>query len=857
MTIKRVIRAILLTVIWLGLVYPPSPAAGAEPVKIGVLAFRPKPQSLEQWQSLADVLKQAIPERDFVVEALTYPELDQAIAARQVDFVLTNPGHYILLKRRNGFSSPLATLAVNENGRPTKVFGGVIFSRAGEGMVNGLHDIKGRTVAAVSTESLGGYQMQAYELSQAGIRMPREVKLLTTDMPHDRVVEAVLANRAEVGFVRSGVLENMAREGKLDLKQLKILNPRTHPGFPLLVSTPLYPEWPFAAMPQADEALARHVAAALFMVADNPTATRAMGICGFVVPADYSPVEEVLRELHLPPFDVPPHVTLQDIWAHYRWQIVAGAMAAGLIVFLGASLLVANRLLVAKQRLLLQHQGELQGNEEKFRTVADYTLGWEYWQGPRQEIYYMSPSCEVITGYSRAEFAADPDLLKRVVHPDDRQKTEGHRHDIGNQEDGALDFRIVRRDGGIRWIEHICHPVWNSEGIFKGRRISNRDITARKQAEEARNELSAIVERSLNEIYLFDSETLRFRHANLGALRNLHYTLAELKQLTALAIKPEFTETSFRAMVQPLLTEERDVLVYETVHRRADGSRYPVEVHLQLMGAGQQRTFLAVIFDISERRHLEAEKAKFEAKYHHLQKTESLGRMAGAIAHNYNNLLSVVIGNLEIGLDDLPPGTRPFKSVTEAMKAARRAAEVSSLMLTYLGQTFAKREPLDLSEVCRRGLPLLRAAMPTEVEMTIDLPTPGPLVRGNAQEIQQILTNLATNGWEALGTEGGIIQLAVKTVPGADIPASPRWPLDWQAQPGSLYACLEVTDSGGGITTEAIEKIFDPFFTTKFTGRGLGLPVVLGIVRAYQGAVTVESHAKRGSVFRVFFPVTA
>ena len=363
-------------------------------------------------------------------------------------------------------------------------------------------------------------------------------------------------------------------------------------------------------MPGIDGNLARHVAGALFMLGDNETATHAMGIYGFAIPDNYNSVEEVLRELHLPPFNVVPHFTMHDVWSHYRWQIVGGLLTCGVILCLGVSLLFTNRKLTAKQVLLEQQQYQLQESEEKFRTVADQTLGWEYWQGPQNEMLYMSPSCEVITGYSRAEFIADPDLLVRVIHQDDRNQTDGHRHDISNLEDGVLDFRIVRRDGGIRWIEHICHPVWSNDAVFKGRRISNRDITERKQAEEARMQLSAIVEKSLNEIYLFDAETLRITHANLGALQNLRYTLDEIKKLTALDIKPEFTETTFRAMVQPLLSGQRDLLPFETVHRRSDGSLYPVEVHMQLMEVGQQRIFLAVLFDISERKLMEAEREK-------------------------------------------------------------------------------------------------------------------------------------------------------------------------------------------------------------------------------------------------------
>ncbi|MDH5298967.1 MAG: PAS domain S-box protein [Desulfobulbaceae bacterium] len=979
MRVKLFIPVLILLAFLACVAHPPILASGAEPVKIGVLSFRPKPQTLAQWQPLAVALKQALPKYDFVVEALTYPELNQAVAARQLDFVLTNSGHYVMLARRSGLSSPLATLSVNANGLAITVFGGVIFSRAGQANINTLHDIKGKSIAAIDAESLGGYQMQAYELSRVGIRMAQDVKLIPTGMPHDKAVETVLAGHADVGFVRSGVLEGMEREGKLDIKQLKILNRQNLPDFPFQLSTRLYPEWPFASLPHIDENLARHIAAALFVLEDNTAATRAMGIHGFTVPADYTPVEELLRELRMPPFDVAPPFTLQDIWTRYRWQLMGSLFVVGVILFLGVSLLLTHRRLAAKHHFMLLQQQKLQESEEKFRTVADHTLGWEYWEGPQHEMIYMNPSCEGITGYSRAEFMAAPDLLMRVIHPDDRQQSEVHRHDISNQEDGMLDFRIVRRDGGIRWIEHICHPVWSNDGVFNGRRISNRDITERKQAEkrlresekkyrllfdsagdaifihdeeggmlevnqraveqygynhaelmaltidrvdspteshyapqriarlmeqghltfetvhqrkdgspiqtevnarrliwngkpammsicrditerkqadEARRQLSEIIERSLNEIYLFDWETLQFKHANQGALKNLHYTLEELKALTAVAINPQFTETSFRTMIQPLLADEQETLVYETVHRRADGTLYPVEVHLQLVGTGEQRTFLAVIFDITERNKLEAEKAKLEFQYHQLQKNESLGRMAGAIAHNFNNMLGAVIGNLEIGMDALPPDSQPSKCMTQAMKAARRAAEVSGLMLTYLGQTPGKKELLDLSEACRRCLPMLRDAMPKEVNFEVDLPSPGPTIKANALQIQQVLTNLATNAWEALAEGLGAIHLVVKTVSPADIPATHRFPLEWQPQ-DDLYACLEVTDTGSGIAEKVIDTLFDPFFTTKFTGRGLGLPVVLGIVGAHHGAITVESEAERGSVFQVFFPISS
>ncbi len=229
--------------------------------------------------------------------------------------------------------------------------------------------------------------------------------------------------------------------------------------------------------------------------------------------------------------------------------------------------------------------------------------------------------------------------------------------------------------------------------------------------------------------------------------------------------------------------------------------------------------------------------------------------MAGAIAHHFNNQLGVVIGNLEMVIDDLPQGAEPVKGLSIAMQAAGRAAEMSGLMLTYLGQSSDEREPLDFSEVCLRNQPILRATMPRAVVLETDFPTPGPVISANANQIQLILTNLVTNAGESIGEDRGFIHLNVKTVSPGDIPASHLFPIGWQSQ-DNAFACLEVADSGCGIEDKDIERLFDPFFSSKFVGRGMGLPVVLGIVRAHGGAITVESEPGRGSTFRVFFPIS-
>ncbi|MCX6983280.1 MAG: ATP-binding protein, partial [Lentisphaerae bacterium] len=156
----------------------------------------------------------------------------------------------------------------------------------------------------------------------------------------------------------------------------------------------------------------------------------------------------------------------------------------------------------------------------------------------------------------------------------------------------------------------------------------------------------------------------------------------------------------------------------------------------------------------------------------------------------------------------------------------------------------------------RMRLPVLQGEKPENVDMEADLPSPGPCISADAKQIKQILNNLVINAWESIGDGTGTIHLSVRTVSSADIPKSHRFPLKWQSRE-QLYACLEVKDSGCGIREEDMDKVFDPFFSTKFTGRGLGLSVVLGYVRINGAVITTENGTGGGSVFSVFFPLSA
>ena len=462
-------------------------------------------------------------------------------------------------------------------------------------------------------------------------------------------------------------------------------------------------------------------------------------------------------------------------------------------------------------------------------------------------------------GFDTASFYASREEYERVGSAGYEQLAKGEIY--------SAEVEVKRKDASVFWASIVgkCVDIQNpAEGSI----WTLYDTTERKHILEAL-QASEIRQHSIltamSEGVVVQAADGTITDCNLNAEMILGLNRNEIMGLTSVDSRWQAMcadGSAFPGEDHPAMVSLRtgrachDVLM--ALHL-PDGSSKWININAEpMIRQGETRPYAVVtsFADITERKRVEEAKEKLELQNQQLQKSESLGRMAGAIAHHFNNQLQVVMMNLQMAIDELPKNVGPVANLAEAMLSARKAAKVSIQMLTYLGQTTAKGEPLDLSDACQRHLPMLRAVMPQNVVLETDLPSPGPAINANTNQIQQILTNLLTNACEAMGEAPGVIRLTVKTVPSADIPAVNRFPIDFHLQ-GVAYACLKMGDSACGIDAENIDKLFDPFFSTKFTGRGLGLSVVLGIVRAHEGCVTVESQPGKGSVFSVFLPLSA
>ncbi len=233
------------------------------------------------------------------------------------------------------------------------------------------------------------------------------------------------------------------------------------------------------------------------------------------------------------------------------------------------------------------------------------------------------------------------------------------------------------------------------------------------------------------------------------------------------------------------------------------------------------RRFAVVFSDITERKWAEAEQADIEIQTRQLKKDESLVRMAGAVAHHFNNHLQAISGSIELAMDHLSPGAEriAYTCLTDAMGATRRAAAVSRQMQAYLGETAGRKTPIDLSEVCRQNIAPLQRDMPGVLEA--DFVGPGPVIHANASQIREVLINLITNAWEAIGHKDGAIRMSVSQRSAAEITSRYHRPVEWQPELTD-YACLEVSDIWLRDRRCGYGEPFRPVLFTKIRGTGFG-----------------------------------
>jgi PAS domain S-box-containing protein len=454
----------------------PDGPAWENSVRLGVLANRGKEICLREWSETANYLSATLAPRRFVIVPLGFMEIRASVENRQVDFLLTNPSMYVELER-DGLAYRVATFlqpGVDEKEEGLPVFGGVIFEKADRNDINNLEDLRGKRFSAVDPSSLGGWQAAWREFERVGMHPKEAFSSLSFLGSHDAVVEAVLSGQADAGVVRSTQLERMASEGRIRLSEFKVLK---GPGvssvndYPFLVSSSLYPEWPFAAVRGVNLELGKDVASALLRMPADSNAARASKGAGWGIPLDYTEVQECLRELRLPPYQNYGKVTLSQAARQY-WPFILGIGAGTLVVLTlaGHSRKVGHRLKVSWKAL--------QENEALQRTLLENLPAGVVIVDPETRMI------ETVNAHASYLFGAPAEsIVGHMCHDFLCPAAEGNCPviDLGNEVDSAE--RVMLR------ADHRPIPVLKS---VKRIQIGGRekllecfvDISERKKAEE-------------------------------------------------------------------------------------------------------------------------------------------------------------------------------------------------------------------------------------------------------------------------------------------------------------------------------------------------------------------------------------
>lgn len=507
----------------------------------------------------------------------------------------------------------------------------------------------------------------------------------------------------------------------------------------------------------------------------------------------------------------------------------------------------------------------LRRSEERLRLFLDNFQGTAY----QAEVNSFRPlllhgAIEDISGWPVEDFLSGRVAWNDLIDPEDLPKLieqgQANLKEPGSYND--TEYRLLRRDGSVRWVRDISRVVVLPDGrtVMQG---TAYDITERKRAERLLAESEAR--------WQFAVEGVGYGVWDWNIEADETYYSPKWKELLGFAeseigrspdewserIHPEDI-VRVRAAVDEHLAGRAPVYVSEYRVRCKDGSYKWILGRGKVVsraGDGRALRMIGTHTDITERRQAEERRLEMERRLLQKQKLESLGQLAGGVAHDFNNLLTVILGNIELAQFDLPEGSSVRALLDAAADAGTRAGDLTRQMLAYSGKGRFVIGEIDLSRFIEEHASLIGASITKTAALSFKLEPDLPRIEGDRGQLEQVIFNLVANASEAIGDQAGVITITTGLTVCDDAYLSCSH-VEEKPQVGE-FVYIDISDTGCGMTQEIREQMFDPFFSTKFTGRGLGLPAVLGILRGHHGAIMVGSEPGAGTTIRVLFPVGA
>jgi len=488
----------------------------------------------------------------------------------------------------------------------------------------------------------------------------------------------------------------------------------------------------------------------------------------------------------------------------------------------------------------------LEESEARFRQIAE-TIDGAFWMSDpgNTRMIYVSPGYERIWGRPVEEVYRDPWAFFKAVHPDDQAFL---RRALERQEEGEgydLEYRVVRPDGAVRWVRDRSYPVDAGLGAPARNVGIAEDITEQKNREQALQRFSRAVEQSPATVVITDLEG-KIEYVNPKFTQVTGYSAREAAGRTPRMLKSGDTSKEvYGELWRTIASGDEWSGVFR--NRRKDGCYYWSSQLISPIkdAKGQVIAFIGIGEDITERRQIERSLVQ-------AQKMESLGNLAGGIAHDLNNLLLPIYALTRMVLQTVPEDAPEHEYLSKVVQASDRAKGLVSRILTFSHEDEPDHQDIDIHATVTNTLELLATTIPSNIRIDRRLDPDTGLIQADSGQIETALMNLVSNAADAIGDVPGRITVSLEAVEVNDEASDNSLDL----RPGA-YAVLAVSDTGHGIDPEVAARMFEPFFTTKAVGigTGLGLTMVHGIVIRHGGAVHVDPGLGRGATIEIYLPL--
>lgn len=458
-------------------------------------------------------------------------------------------------------------------------------------------------------------------------------------------------------------------------------------------------------------------------------------------------------------------------------------------------------------------------------------------------IEYVNPAFEATTGYTRNEAVGKTydflrsDQTSPIVYRRMLERLESQRPWRG-------ELQKKRKNGDLYWEEVSISPVIDENGDTEHYISINEDITKRRHTEDLILRLGRMVDDSLNEIFVFDADTLKIVQVNRGLSLNLGYSRDELIQMTPCDFIEGMDENALRRQLAPLSESDDSQVFLDTMHQRKDGSPLAVSLRIRRIATETPPVYLAVGEDVTE-------KLRFEEALRQASKMEGIGRLTGGIAHDFNNLLGIIIGNLDMLEDDLEKAEEEkLPELAAAQRAAQRGADLTRRLLAFSRNSPKTEATVSPSAIIQEMVPMLNRLTSDRVQLVLPQGPVQSRSRLDPGDFEDALLNLCVNAVDAMPNGGTLtIDVSEDTVRVGSTQYAEG------IHPGP-YIIVTIADTGTGIPDTIRDRIFEPFFTTKprDRGTGLGLSMVYGFAHRSGGHVTLNDNPGGGTVFHIYLP---